>query len=182
MILECFCPFSSLNLNRPKHFHSRIAKSRRADYTVYELAEAVSKGQVRAAMDILVDSVLVLVAARKRPGAGTLVFYSVHPSGLPSLQRCLADSGTSSATPRLSLQAIDVDTEAELRSRYGEQVPVVTVNGKLRFAALSIEPCWNACFGRTVQGQRARAPGGYDVQRIQVSRRDGSGSRPRGVP
>jgi glutaredoxin len=31
------------------------------------------------------------------------------------------------------LQAIDVDTEAELRSRYGEQVPVVTVNGKLRF-------------------------------------------------
>src|ERR1700685_2546659 len=62
-------PFSSLNLNRPKHFHSRIAKARRADYTVYELAEAVSEGQVRAAMDILVDSTHVLVAARKRPGA-----------------------------------------------------------------------------------------------------------------
>src|SRR5262245_531418 len=31
------------------------------------------------------------------------------------------------------LEAVDVDADAELAARYGEQVPVVTVNGKVRF-------------------------------------------------
>jgi hypothetical protein len=34
---------------------------------------------------------------------------------------------------RFKLTAVDVDGDAELAARYGEQVPVVTVNGKLRF-------------------------------------------------
>lgn len=31
------------------------------------------------------------------------------------------------------LEAVDVDDSAELKAQYGECVPVVTVNGKLRF-------------------------------------------------
>jgi glutaredoxin len=31
------------------------------------------------------------------------------------------------------LEVVDIDTDPELRAQYGEQVPVVTVNGKLRF-------------------------------------------------
>lgn len=31
------------------------------------------------------------------------------------------------------LETIDVDTQSELAAKYGECVPVVTVNGKLRF-------------------------------------------------
>jgi glutaredoxin len=31
------------------------------------------------------------------------------------------------------LETVDIDTAPELASRYGEQVPVVLVNGKLRF-------------------------------------------------
>jgi len=32
-----------------------------------------------------------------------------------------------------ALQTIDVDTDPQLVALYGEQVPVITVNGKLRF-------------------------------------------------
>jgi glutaredoxin len=32
-----------------------------------------------------------------------------------------------------TLEAIDVDTDPELAAQYGEWVPVVTVNGKVRF-------------------------------------------------
>jgi glutaredoxin len=32
-----------------------------------------------------------------------------------------------------TLEAVDVDTDAELAGRYGTEVPVVTVNGKVRF-------------------------------------------------
>jgi glutaredoxin len=32
-----------------------------------------------------------------------------------------------------TLEAVDVDTEAELAERYGTEVPVVVVNGKVRF-------------------------------------------------
>src|SRR5271166_7044381 len=32
-----------------------------------------------------------------------------------------------------TLDTVDVDTDAGLRAQYGEQVPVVTVNGKVRF-------------------------------------------------
>jgi glutaredoxin len=32
-----------------------------------------------------------------------------------------------------AFQVLDVDTDPELRGCYGEQVPVVTVNGKVRF-------------------------------------------------
>jgi glutaredoxin len=31
------------------------------------------------------------------------------------------------------LEAVDIDADPELQRRHGEQVPVVTVNGKLRF-------------------------------------------------
>jgi glutaredoxin len=34
---------------------------------------------------------------------------------------------------RFTLTAVDIDGDAELAGRYGDQVPVVTVNGKLRF-------------------------------------------------
>lgn len=34
---------------------------------------------------------------------------------------------------RFPLQAIDVDGDPDLTNRYGPEVPVVTVNGKLRF-------------------------------------------------
>ncbi len=34
---------------------------------------------------------------------------------------------------RFVLQIADIDNDPELAARYGEQVPVVTVNGKLRF-------------------------------------------------
>src|SRR5438046_6682452 len=34
---------------------------------------------------------------------------------------------------RFTLRTQDVDTDPALRERYGEQVPVVTVNGKVRF-------------------------------------------------
>jgi glutaredoxin len=34
---------------------------------------------------------------------------------------------------RFSLQAVDVDTSADLAGRYGARVPVVTVGGKVRF-------------------------------------------------
>jgi glutaredoxin len=34
---------------------------------------------------------------------------------------------------RFTLTAVDVDGDAELAARYGEQVPVVTINGKVRF-------------------------------------------------
>ena len=32
-----------------------------------------------------------------------------------------------------ALEAVDVDTDPELAARYGLEVPVVTVNGKVRF-------------------------------------------------
>jgi glutaredoxin len=31
------------------------------------------------------------------------------------------------------LESVDVDSDADLRARFGDQVPVVTVNGKVRF-------------------------------------------------
>jgi glutaredoxin len=35
-----------------------------------------------------------------------------------------------------ALEAVDVDTDPELAERYGREVPVVTVNGKVRFRGL----------------------------------------------
>ena len=34
---------------------------------------------------------------------------------------------------RFEMAAVDVDTDPELRARYGEQVPVIAVNDKVRF-------------------------------------------------
>jgi glutaredoxin len=34
---------------------------------------------------------------------------------------------------QFALVVVDVDTDPELTARYGDQVPVVTVNGKVRF-------------------------------------------------
>lgn len=34
---------------------------------------------------------------------------------------------------RFALEAVDVDDSPELAARYGEEVPVVTVDGKIRF-------------------------------------------------
>jgi glutaredoxin len=50
------------------------------------------------------------------------------------------------------LEAIDVDADPELTTRYGEQVPVVTVNGKLRFrGAIN-----RALLERLFQAERSR--------------------------
>jgi glutaredoxin len=34
---------------------------------------------------------------------------------------------------RFALEMVDVDADQDLTARYGEQVPVVTINGKVRF-------------------------------------------------
>lgn len=37
---------------------------------------------------------------------------------------------------RFQLQAVDVDRQPELAARYGDEVPVVSVNGKVRFRGI----------------------------------------------
>ncbi len=59
------------------------------------------------------------------------------------------------------LEAIDIDTLAELKSRYGQEIPVVTVNGKLRF---------RGCVNRFLLERLLRAEGAR-IQRGQSEER-----------
>jgi glutaredoxin len=54
------------------------------------------------------------------------------------------------------LSAVDVDADAELRARYGEQVPVVAVDGKVRFWG-RINP---VLLDRLLRAEQAQSAGG----------------------
>jgi hypothetical protein len=55
---------------------------------------------------------------------------------------------------RFALAAVDVDTDPELAARHGDCVPVVTVNGKVRFRGL-INP---VLLARLLNAESARPP------------------------
>ena len=40
---------------------------------------------------------------------------------------------------------VDIDADAELVAKYGNEVPVVAVNGKVRFRGVVNPDCWNGC-------------------------------------
>jgi hypothetical protein len=51
------------------------------------------------------------------------------------------------------LDVVDVDSDAELAARYGDQVPVVVVNGKVRFRG-AVNPVLLARLFRAVASGR----------------------------
>jgi len=54
---------------------------------------------------------------------------------------------------RFALESVDVDSEPELANRYGVEVPVVSVNGKIRFRGGVNPVLWK----RLLRGEAARA-------------------------
>jgi glutaredoxin len=69
---------------------------------------------------------------RRRPRAGTrVVLY--HRAGCHLCDEALALLRREQQRRAFALDVVDVDTDPDLAAAHGEQVPVVVINGRVRF-------------------------------------------------